>query len=109
MPLIHQVVSVGHKAPTHNLGVTVDEEAHVERRSLSLREISMLATLFLNFGGLIWGASKITSAVAELQVSTASMTHTLENMAQKMAEIQVEYNARISVLEAQNRERENRK
>lgn len=78
----------------------------MERRAWSMREISMLLTLFLNFGGLVWGASKITSAVAELQVTTQNMTHTLQNMAEKMAEIQVEYNARISVLEDRTREKD---
>lgn len=78
----------------------------MERRAWSMREISMLLTLFLNFGGLVWGASKITSAVAALQVTTQNMTHTLQSMAEKMAEIQVEYNARISVLEDRTREKD---
>jgi hypothetical protein len=70
-----------------------------ERRALTLREIVMVLTLLLNVGGLIWGAAKITSTVDDLTKTTSRLDNTVSSMATIVTNMQVEYNARIRVLE----------
>lgn len=77
----------------------MEDRTMIDRRSLSLREVVMLATLLLNFGGLVWGAATITRTVAELQVAVSNLTSTVRGLAEDIASIKVDYNARIRVLE----------
>lgn len=69
------------------------------RRSLSIREIVTLATLVLNFGGLIWAAATLSATVGELKETTSGIKKTMEVMAAQLVEIRVDHDGRLRVLE----------
>lgn len=71
----------------------------MERRSLSLREIAMLFTLLLNFSGLVWGAAKLSDTVESLETTVSELNSTVKRLTIDLVNIQIDYNARIKVLE----------
>lgn len=77
-----------------------DGEAEVRaRRSLSVRELVTLATLVLNFGGLIWAAATLSATVGELKETTVGIKRTMEVMAEQLVQIKVDHDGRLRVLE----------
>jgi hypothetical protein len=88
-----------------------DEEDNDERRSrkFSFREMALLCTLLLNFGGLIWGAATMHSNLIQVQIAVDNLNRTAVDMIRQITDVKIEYNARIAVLESRQREQDARK
>lgn len=75
-------------------------EAEWKQRKFSTREILTFATVFINICALVWGAAKLSASVDTLQVAVIQLQATSAGMAHDIADIKIDYNARIRVLEA---------
>ena len=71
-----------------------------DRRGLSIKEFMAFATILVNICALVWGAAKISATVDDLKTTVIELHHTTERMAQDIAAIKIDYNARIEVLES---------
>lgn len=65
----------------------------------TVREIGFVITLLLNLSGLVWGVAKMDGAIEELRGSVASLTDATVALTNKMNLIEVNYEARLRVLE----------
>lgn len=65
----------------------------------TIREIGFVITLLLNLSGLVWGVAKMDGAIEELRGSVSSLTNATVALTNKMNLIEVNYEARLRVLE----------
>lgn len=77
-----------------------EEEARMaERRRLMMRDILPMAVLLINICALVWGAAKMSSSIDDLKTTVADLRTTTRNLATDIADVKIDYNARIKVLE----------
>lgn len=69
-------------------------------RRFSMREILTFVTVVTNICALVWGAAKLSDSVENLQSAVKQLQATSAGMAHDIADIKIDYNARIRVLEA---------
>ena len=58
-------------------------------------EVSLIVALIVQFGGLVWGASQISSSVRELSKSVTKLDRTVKHLDDRVQDHEV----RVSVLE----------
>lgn len=75
------------------------DEKVSDRRHYGPREYVILATLILNFGGLVWGAATLAASVTELRESVNMLNRTSVKVLEDLSQLKIEYNARLSVME----------
>lgn len=75
------------------------EDGVAERRHLTFREVVQALTLLLNFGAVIWGAAKISSAVQTLQNTTANLGSTMKDISIQMETVKIDYSTRMGIIE----------
>lgn len=66
-----------------------------DRRSVGIREIAVILTLLLNFGGLVWGAAVMASSVSDLKFAVDKINNIIDVFASKINN----HDGRIQVLE----------
>lgn len=62
---------------------------------MTLGESALIVSLLVQFAGLVWGASKISSAVGSLKTSVEKLTTSVEHLDTRVHDHEV----RVSVLE----------
>lgn len=70
-----------------------------DRRNLSVRELGILVTLMLNFGGLVWAAAITSKTVGDLKDVTKDLTTTTRGMSTDITQIKIDYLSRLNALE----------
>lgn len=77
-----------------------------DRRKWGIREIVMLVTLTLttlvNVIALTWGAATMNASVNTLNGTVARLESAMTKLVSDLADVKIDYNARISVLEHDN-------
>ena len=68
-------------------------------RSISVRELAIVATLMLNFGGIVWGAATLNAAVNDLQMSVQRINTVVSQLASDMIRLNIDHTERIRALE----------
>lgn len=70
-----------------------------ERRHYSLRDFSTIVVLLLNFGALVWGAATMSNSLRSLRDTVNEVKGTMATAGAKIDQIQLDYSARMAVLE----------
>jgi hypothetical protein len=73
-----------------------------DRRNLSTKELLTFITILINISALVWGAAKISATVDNLNESVVDLRATTRKLVSDIAEIKIDYNARLEVLESKN-------
>lgn len=71
--------------------------------SWGVREWAVVVTMLMNFGGIVWGAAVMHSSVGRLEEAVLKLNLTTGSLVADIARIQIDYNARLSVLESEHR------
>lgn len=71
-----------------------------------VKEWILLFTLIMNLAGIVWGAAVMYTTVERLNTAVDNLNRTSTNLLADLAQIKIEYNARLSVLEDYKRRQE---
>lgn len=70
-----------------------------DRRRWHLRDVIPLVIIVTNIAALVWGAAKMSDSIDDLKVTVSDLRVTTRGLAADIANVKIDYNARIKVLE----------
>lgn len=81
--------------------MTSEQEQELKTlKSISFRELAIIFTLMLNFGGVIWGAATLNAAVSDLENTVHRINASIAELSRDLMKLNIEHTERIRALEA---------